>query len=84
MTGTVADVGTVALEQKVLGGWRTVATTSSTTTGDYTIKLPTWWLGARTYRVRSATATTPDWQARVTPRYTPRGKDSQFHYSSTR
>ena len=83
MTGTVADAGTVALDQKVLGGWRTVVTTSSTTTGDYAIKLPTWWLGSRTYRVRSATATTPDWQARVTPRYAPRGKDSQFHYSFT-
>ena len=81
VTGRVADVGTVTLEQKVLGGWRTVVTTSSTTTGDYTIKLPTWWLGARTYRVRSATATTPDWQARVTPQYTPRGRDSQVHYS---
>ena len=65
----------------MLGGWRTVATTSSTETGDYAIKLPTWWLGTRTYRVRSATATTTDWQARVTPKYTPRGKDSQFRYS---
>jgi hypothetical protein len=81
VTGTVADIGTVALEQKVLGGWRTVVTTSSTTTGDFAITLPTWWLGSRTYRVRSATATTPDWQVRVTPRYAPRGKDSQFHYS---
>ena len=81
VTGTVADVGTVALDQKVLGGWRTVATTSSTETGDYAIKLPTWWLGTRTYRVRSAAATTTDWQARVTPSYTPRGKDSQFRYS---
>ena len=81
VTGTVADVGTVALEQKVLGGWRTVATTSATPTGDYAIKLPTWWLGSRTYRVRSATATTADWQGRVAPSYTPRGKDSQFRYS---
>ena len=32
VTGRVADVGTVTLQQKVLGGWRTVVTTSSTTT----------------------------------------------------
>jgi len=81
VSGTVADTGTVALEQKVLGGWRTVSSASSTTTGEFSIKVPTWWLGSRTYRVRSATLATPEWQARVAPSYTPRGKDSQFHYS---
>ena len=81
VTGTVADTGTVALEQKVLGGWRAVATTSSTTTGEYSLTLPTWWLGSRTYRVRSESAATSEWRAHVIPRYTPRGKDTQFHYS---
>ena len=81
VTGTVADTGSVALEQRVLGGWRSVATTSSTSTGAYSLRLPTWWLGSRTYRVRSASAVTPEWRAHVIPRYTPRGRDTQFHYS---
>lgn len=81
VTGRAADTGSVALEQKVLGGWRSVATTSSTATGAYTLTLPTWWLGSRTYRVRSASAATPEWRVHVTPRYTPRGRDSQFRYS---
>ncbi len=81
VTGTVADTGSVALEQRVLGGWRSVATTSSTSTGAYSLRLPTWWLGSRTYRVRSTTAVTREWRAHVTPRYTPRGRSSQFDYS---
>lgn len=81
VTGMVADPGSVALEQKVLGGWRSVATTSSTAAGAYTLTLPTWWLGSRGYRVRSASAATGEWKVHVTPRYTPRGKNSQFRYS---
>ena len=81
VTGEVSDVGSVALEQKVLGGWRSVATTSSTAAGTYTLRVPTWWLGSRTYRVRSLTAATTEWRARVVPTYTPRGRDSQFRYS---
>ena len=81
VTGRASDVGAVTLEQRVLGGWRAVSTASTEPDGTYRLKLPTWWVGTRDYRVRSATAASPQLRASVLPSYTPRGRTGQYRYS---
>jgi hypothetical protein len=81
VTGTASDPGQVRLEQRVLGGWRIVGTSTTASDGSYRIKIPTWWLGSRTYRVRSETTSSAWYATRVAPTYTPRGNERQFKYS---
>ena len=82
VTGTAgADATRVALEQHVLGGWRSVTSSTVDDSGSYRLKVPTWWLGTRTYRVTSDTASSTSWQTTVSPTYVPRGTRSQFRYS---
>ncbi len=81
VSGQVSSPGPVTLEQRVLGGWRTVASARTTSSGGYRMKLPTWWLGSRTYRVHAAAATSPEFRATVAPSYSPRGKERQHRYS---
>ena len=58
-----------------------VSTTTTGVDGGYRLKIPTWWVGSRSYRVRSSTAASTEFHASVVPSYTPRGKATQFRYS---
>jgi hypothetical protein len=81
VTGRASDDGRVTLEQRVLGGWRGVATARTDARGAYRIAIPTWWVGTRSYRVRSTTAASGAFRAAVVPSYRPRGKVRQYRYS---
>ena len=81
VAGTASDLGEVSLEQRVLGGWTSVSTATTDVDGGYRLKIPTWWVGSRSYRVRSSTAASTEFHASVVPSYTPRGKATQFRYS---
>ncbi|RYP85054.1 matrixin family metalloprotease [Nocardioides guangzhouensis] len=81
VTGRASDAGVVTLEQRVLGGWRAVSTASTGADGAYRFRIPTWWVGTRSYRVRSDTAATTEFRASVVPSYTPRGRVGQYRYS---
>ena len=74
----------VTLQQKVSGGWRTVARTTVDSTGGYDLRVPTWWLGARDYRLQTALgSTSTPWSTRVVPSYKPAGLASQHRFMTT-
>lgn len=87
VTGAVpaaATPGSVTLEQKVAGGWHAVARDQVSDDGRYAVRVPTWWLGTREYRLRSSVgALSASWTARVVPAYTPSGVRSQHKYQVT-
>lgn len=83
---------TVFLQQKVLGGWRTVAKAPITQERTYQLPVPTWWLGERTYRVKTGSllntgilgATSTAWSVKVIPTYDAAGdRDAHSWTSST-
>ncbi|MBD8870702.1 matrixin family metalloprotease [Nocardioides donggukensis] len=86
-TGLDADA-TVQLQQRVLGGWRTVKQRPLDSEGGFRVRIPTWWVGERSYRVAASEpgstalrATTAEWAVRVTPAYRPPGAADQHKYS---
>jgi hypothetical protein len=95
VTGKVTglDLGdAVFLQQKVLGGWRSVAKAELGDDREYKLPIPTWWLGERTYRVKSGSllntgilgATSSSWTVKVVPTYDAVGDpDSHTWTSST-
>lgn len=81
----------VFLQQKVLGGWRNVSRAKLDSQRNYTLAIPTWWLGTRTYRVMTAslldttilgTASTA-WTVEVVPTYNPAGVPTQHTWTSS-
>jgi hypothetical protein len=88
VTGQVSgvQVGTgVALEQLVSGGWRVISRTNVDRYRRYRIRVPTWWLGTRTYRVRSTAvlgAATSRRGLTVAPGYRPAGHAGQHSWMS--
>lgn len=82
VTGTVdGSVHRVTLQQKVAGGWRSVASDVPDASGAWAIKVPTWWLGSRQYRVvDDAGAASAETSFAVRPGYTPSGRATQFRY----
>lgn len=81
----------VFLQQKVLGGWRTVAKDKLDSERKYKLSIPTWWLGERTYRVMAASLLdstllgTPSssWTMTVVPNYDPLGLPGQHTWTSS-
>jgi len=88
VTGTldVKQLTNVILQQKVSGNWRTVASDTTDDAGNFSLKVPTWWLGTRDYRVVAGTtlASAPA-TFNVKPYYSPAGKASEhaFMFNST-
>lgn len=73
----------VNLQQHVLGGWRTVGRDRVDQRGRYAIRVPTWWLGHRSYRVKvSRGAASKGWGLNVRPAYRPPGRSWQHEYAS--
>ena len=76
----------VLLQQKVLGGWRSITKAQLDRGNDFRLAIPTWWLGTRTYRVVTAplfgTASTP-WTVDVVPTYDAAGREAQHAYSTS-
>lgn len=73
----------VKLQQHVLGGWRAVGWDRVDQRGRYTIQVPTWWLGHRSYRVTTSRgAASKGWGLTVLPAYTPPGRSWQHEYAS--
>ena len=72
---------TVILQQKVSGNWRTIVSDTTDAAGKYLLRVPTWWLGTRDYRVvsegnlESAPAT-----FNIRPSYSPTGKASEHAF----
>ena len=81
----------VLLQQKVLGGWRTVAKDALDSQRNYQVSIPTWWLGQRSYRVVTTDVqdtsnlgtASGTWAVEVVPTYTAPGLKSQFKYSTS-
>lgn len=81
----------VFLQQKVLGGWRTVAKARLDSHRDYKLSVPTWWLGTRSYRVMTGSLLstsllgTPSstWTVTVVPAYDAPGISTQHTYSTS-
>ena len=81
----------VFLQQKVLGGWRTIAKTRLDSSRNYKLTVPTWWLGTRTYRVMTGSllntsilgTASSSWTVDVVPTYTPGGYETQYRYSTS-
>lgn len=81
----------VFLQQKVSGGWRNISRVALDSNRNYRVPIPTWWLGARTYRVittsllDSTLLGTPStsWTLNVVPSYDAPGYTSQHAYSTT-
>lgn len=81
----------VFLQQKVSGGWRNITKAGLDSGRNYRLPIPTWWLGARTYRVistsllNSSLLGTPSssWTVDVRPSYTPAGLSAQHTYSTS-
>jgi Matrixin len=81
----------VFLQQKVLGGWRTITKTRLDSNRDYKLSVPTWWLGTRTYRVITGSLLdttllgTPStsWTVQVVPTYDAPGIATQHSYSTS-
>lgn len=72
----------VHLERNVPGGWNLVATGTLDASANYRFKIPTWWLGVRAYRVRSADGAISTWRAfNVTPNHRPPGYASQYRWA---
>jgi hypothetical protein len=88
VTGTVdaKQPTNVVLQQKVSGDWRTVASDTTDDAGSFSLKVPTWWLGTRDYRVvAGSTQESAPTTFNVKPYYTPSGKPSEhaFMFNST-
>lgn len=91
VTGQVAGAHSttaVVLQQRTLGGWRTVERTTVADDGSFRLRLPTWWTGQRDYRVANASLDltrlgdmSATWTARVVPTYDPAGRKGQHRYS---
>lgn len=81
----------VFLQQKVLGGWRNVAKAKLDSEREYRLAIPTWWLGERTYRVKTGSlldltllgTPSPSWTVTVIPTYDPLGLPRQHSWSSS-
>ena len=71
---------TVVLQQKVSGDWRNVASDTTDDAGNFSIAVPTWWLGTRDYRVVSDTTESAPATFKVQPNYTPTGKASEHAF----
>lgn len=85
MVSGTSDGGdrTVRLQYRVLGVWHTTAYTTVDSRGRYRLRIPTHWLGTRTYRVLRANEASGPRQLTVRPAYRPRGKSSQYGYLSS-
>lgn len=92
VTGTVTGLeagDVVFLQQKVLGGWDSVARADVEDDGDYRVRIPSWWTGKRTYRVATASlldttllgAKSSDWTVTIKPAYKPAGQPKHHRYS---
>jgi hypothetical protein len=80
VSGRVARSGRrpVALQTKVVGGWRTLASGRTDARGRYRLRLPTDWYHTHTLRVRAAGAgTSASRTVRVRPSYRPVGRRSE-------
>ncbi len=81
----------VFLQQKVLGGWRTVAKAPIEDDKTYKLDVPTWWMGERTYRVKTGSllntgilgAISPSWTVDVIPTYDPAGDAGSHAWTSS-
>jgi len=83
VTGTldVKQSTSVVLQQKVSGNWRTVASDTTDDAGNFSLKVPTWWLGTRDYRVvGDGTQESAPTTFNVKPSYTPVGKASEHAF----
>ena len=83
VTGTVDPKQTtkVVLQQKVSGNWRSVDYDTPDADGQFSLNVPTWWLGTRDYRV----VTDGNQESGVTtfsvkPTYSPAGKSTEHSY----
>lgn len=75
----------VVLQQHVLGGWRSVGRDRVDRHSRYAIRVPTWWLGHRSYRVKVARGgVSRGWRVTVRPAYTPPGRSWQHEYASSK
>ena len=94
VTGKVSglELGDVVfLQQKVLGGWHTVAKSAIQSDRSYRLAIPTWWLGERSYRVKSGSllntgllgAVSTTWTLKVVPTYDAVGDPSSHTWSSS-
>lgn len=81
----------VFLQQKVPGGWRNISKAPLDSSRNFRLSVPTWWLGARTYRVITTslldttllgTPSSP-WTVEVVPTYDAPGLASQHSYSTS-
>jgi len=71
---------TVVLQQKVSGDWRNVVTDTTDDSGNFSLSVPTWWLGTRDYRVVSENTESAPATFNVKPSYTPSGQASEHAY----
>jgi hypothetical protein len=79
-TVDVKQPTTVVLQQKVSGDWRNVRTDTTDDAGNFSLSVPTWWLGTRDYRVVSGGTASAPATFNVKPGYTPTGKSSEHAF----
>ena len=79
-TVDVKQPTTVVLQQKVSGDWRNVATDTTDDAGNFSLSVPTWWLGTRDYRVVTGTSESAPATFNVKPSYTPTGTASEHAF----
>lgn len=79
-TVDVKQPTTVVLQQKVSGDWRNVGSDTTDAAGNFSLAVPTWWLGTRDYRVVAEGSESAPATFNVKPGYTPPGKSTEHAF----